>query len=285
MQGLAARTGLLVAVLAAAAVLTAGGAGAQRLEYEGTLRGARGTYTLGDDITSIIFVNQLTASGGGWFAQLSLPVIWQDSSQVPYVAGLPMPGMGSGMSGGGDGHHGGHHMAAPVEAGPGPGGGEYGVGDPYIRAGMALFRDAFDRSTAAVFAAFKPPLASDSTGFGTGEWDTGVGATWSMTRPGWWLVAEATYWRVGDPAGFDLDDAVAYELTSSWALGRSRYAAEVSLWGSSGVVPGVPGPAVASFALVRDVAPRQAVLVAVEAGLTRSAPDLSLAVGWRVAFR
>ena len=272
----------LLAVLAIVAVCSP--VSAQTILYEGAVRYSQGKYTLDETVTSACLLNEFTYSSQRWFAEVLLPVIYQDSADVRYVGGMPMP-VGDhhgdhGVSGGGK-DHGGHDGGS---GGPGmepQDFNDFGIGDPYLKAGALLYRDVFDRNSIGVFGTLKAPVADATRGFGTGEWDFGVGVSWNRTTPRNLIYLELAYWSLGQPPDVTFENPIAGEFTYGRVLSNPRYLIEATIWGRTETVAGVDGPIAVDLTLGRSLEGPHSVYFTVEAGLTESAPDFALIVGYR----
>lgn len=268
------------AVCSIAVLLHNSPAAAQSFSYDGAVRFSKGTYTLSETVTSVFFLNEFSFTSRRWWAEAVLSVIYQDSPNVRYVGGMPMPDGGHHDGGGGGGHHGGGGM---------PGGHDppyrdfdkLGLADPYFSVGAIVFRDVFDRNSIATFASVKVPVADETQGFGSGEWDFGAGVSWYRRTPRDLFFAELAFWSLGDPPDVDLKNPIALELSYGRALDDGRYLVEASLWGRTETIEGIDGPIAIDLTLSRALKSQHSVYVTAEAGLTESAPDYSVSVGYR----
>lgn len=278
-----ARTQLVRRLAGCAALVAALGSGtavAQEWWYDGSLRVATGDYGGDDDITALILTNEVGWQHGAWFVGLAVPVISQDSPDLRYVGGGPMPvGGGHGGSMHGPGHPGpgggGHHHPAPEQrdlADP-------ELADPTVTVGLDLYRDPFDRTRVVALGAVKAPVRDLDDGFGTGEWDGGMGALWSRRVGAGRLWAEGWWWRLGDPEEVDLRDPLSLELGWRRPVADGRSSLQLVLRGRTEVVDGGEELVAASAGFSRSLGRRTWVLAEVEGGLTDAAPDLAVAVG------
>lgn len=291
------------AVLAVASLLALAGAGVSRgeapkLTYNGILEVSSGSYTLSETTRSFLLFTGLSYESGRWTLSASLPLIYQDSPFVSYAGGVPVPsgrrrgvegddpvsGGGSGGSGGSGGGGPGRGSGGTVEV-PNPDTldfSEAGVGDPVFRADFIVNQWAATGSSFGLYGAVKPAIADEDNGFGTGEWDYGAGITLSKKVGSALLLADVGYWIFGDLPDFDLEDPLAYSL----ALGRSLKGGRVSVLGAvSGLtetVDGIDGPLQISFTGSRILRRDRRISLTLAAGLTDTAPDVSLAAGWSV---
>jgi hypothetical protein len=75
-------------------------AAAQSISYESSLRYSQGKYTTDGTVTSSFWLNEFTYSTARWWAEVMVPLIYQDSADVRYVGGMPMPVRERGGGGG-----------------------------------------------------------------------------------------------------------------------------------------------------------------------------------------
>jgi len=279
------RTGFALAFVLLASSLTVvnGEANAQSLSYDGSLRYSTGSYNLGHTVTSGFLLNELTWSSSRWYAELTVPVIWQDSADVRYVGGMPMPGGIPGEGGspghGAMSHHPGHpgDPEPPVERTS-----DTALSDPYLRVGADVYRSLFGTSTLGIFGTVKFPVADENRGFGTGEWDVAAGIAWTHSAPASYVHLEVAYWSLGGPSGVAFENPLAVELSYGRFLNEGRYLIEATAWGRTETLVGVDGPLAMDLTFHRSLGNARWVYVTVEAGFTESAPNYALAVGYRV---
>jgi hypothetical protein len=131
-----------------------------------------------------------------------------------------------------------------------------------------------------IFASLKAPVADERRGFGSGEWDSGLGLSWIRRTVRNLLFVEIAYWSLGEPPGVTLEEPVAFELSYGRVLSDSRYVVETTVWGRTETVAGTDGPLALDVTLRRSLNNQQAVYVTAEAGFTESAPDYSLVIGY-----
>ena len=158
-----------------------------------------------------------------------------------------------------------------------------GVGDPIGRIDVALSRADQDPVLRLV-GAVKAPLADVSRGFGTGEWDVGAGLSSTVKVASMSVFAEAVYWKLGNPPGGSVRNAVAYALSMGRALPRSRWSVLGSVSGASSLWTGLAAPVQAGMGVGYLFESGSSVFATAAAGLTRTAPAISTGLGWRVPF-
>lgn len=292
---------LATAVLAA----VAGTVDAQEgeLVYSGSLGYLSGDYTLSETTTTVLLINGLTYSRGGWTVSASVPVIHQDTPFVVYSGGAPVPSgrrhagdpEGTGMmtmGGSGSG------QSSGSGSGPGsrPGGevvvpdpetldfDETGVGDPLVRVDYAVSEGRESGLGFGVYGAVKPPLADEDSGFGTGELDYGGGVTFSKRADSILFLADLGYWVFGDLPDLELKDPFTYSLGAGSLLADGRYSVLGSISGYSEIVDGVDGPVEAALTLGRRLRSDRSFDIRLSAGLTDTAADFGVSLGWRVGL-
>jgi hypothetical protein len=300
------RSVALVLVTAAALALSAAAVpAADGLTYNGSLGVFTGDYTLSEDTTTVVLFNGLAWSHGRWRVAVDLPLVYQDTPYVSYVGGIPVPTGRRWSQGDSPGpsavaaasQEGTQTQAGNPGGGSGPGspqqGGEVvvpdpdtvefdetGVGDPLLRFDVRL-TDA-GRASWGLFAGAKAPIADEESGFGTGEWDFGGGVTYGASAGRGRIFGELGYWVYGDIELYELDDPVVATLGYTSPFG-DRWSWLVALYGASTAFDEVDGPVEASASL-RRAFDRGALSLTLGAGLTETAPDLRLTLGWSSGF-
>ena len=278
----ARRIALVTGMLAVAVETTP----AQSLSYVGGLQYATGDFIFTQRTWSAYFSNGLAWSAGRLRASASVPLVMQPAGWLQYSgAGMMVPtggmagspgistsnggGMGSGMNGG---------TMTPSSGMPFSG---VGIGDPVGRIDVALSRDA-DLPVVSLVGAAKAPLANVGRGFGTGQWDVGTGLSSAVNVAGISVFAEAVYWKIGNPQGASLRNAVAYAMSIGRVFPRSRWSALGTVSGASSLWTGLEAPVQAGMGVGYLLESGSSVFVTAAAGLTRTAPAISTGLGWRV---
>ncbi len=287
-------TGSLFRAAALCVVLLAPGStsaqGAQRLTWTGSVQAASGDYTFGQRTTSVYFATGLTLDRPRFRASLSVPFVAQSEGWVQVVGGgvIPSGGMHRGASSsdpwtsGMMGTSGSSMMGTPQS---GSSHAAMGLGDPIARLDFDLLGSRGSQANLRAILAAKAPLAGLASGFGTGEWDFGAGLSTAGVLGGTFLFADAVYWALGDPAALTLRDIVSYGLGAGRSLANGRFGVLGSLLGTTSVAAGIPASLQAGGSVNYRTGTGRDILVSVLTGLSRSAPDVSLGVGWRVPVR
>jgi hypothetical protein len=147
---------------------------------------------------------------------------------------------------------------------------------------LELARTARGNVSLSATTGVKAPVGSVSQGFSTGEWDYGGGLALSAGSGRALLLLDAMYWKLGDMPGLELRDGVSYGATVGTLVGRRRVSLLASILGSSRITDVVSAPVQIGVAVGYLSSARRSVNVGIYAGLTRSAPDISLTLGWGV---
>jgi len=170
------------------------------------------------------------------------------------------------MMGGGSGTSPVHYRAEP--------------GDPSVQVGWRLVDRA--RTSVTVNAAVKIP-ATDTTAYGTGQWDWG--ATLSLTRRparNVFLGLDVSYWHLGDLPQLDLRDPVLATATVSRLF--TTWAGSLLVTGGTGVLRGYEPPVSVGVGVTHLGVGGSLWGVTAAVGLTETAPEVSLGASWRVGL-
>lgn len=261
------------AVLALALALCVAPATGQELQYTGSVGYATGSYTFTERTSSVSILNGLAVRGDRWSVSASVPVVIQNSGDVTYVGGMRVP-TGTGR---GPGHG---SMDGTVDS---VGGGyEVVLGDPVVRGSLHPYRGVGFLRVLEIQAMAKVPVADPNTGVGTGEWDVGGGVSAGFGIGRTFLFADASVWSPGDLPDLELK---AY-ATGSLGLGlplSDRWSTLVSATASSPVIEGIPAPVSLGGGVSYRVGDQRSVSMGATLGLSESAPDFSIYVGWSAA--
>ena len=282
-MGYARRLALTVAVLATAAVR----APAQSLSYVGGVQYATGSFIFTQRTWSAYLSNGLTWSEGRMRISASIPLVLQPAGWLQYNgSGMMVPtggiaGTASGSSGNSSGMGGAMHGGTITPASSTPFSG-VGLGDPIGRVDVALSQSEAGRPTLSLVGAVKAPFADVKSGFGTGKWDVGAGLSSAVNVSGVSILAEAVYWKIGNPAGASLRDAVAYALSIGRALPGSHWSVLGIVSGATSLWSGLEAPVQAGAGVGYLLESGSSVFVTAAAGLSRTAPAISTGLGWRV---
>ena len=242
------------ACLAAVALAWAATAQAQ-VGYTGSVYVLRIKTDEGERTDAVYFFNSLDVQAGRVRASMTLPLIslqsrWSD------------PDLG------------------PVESGR-----QSGLADPMVRVDAEAWRSRRGDLSLRPSAAVKFPVAGVDDGFSSGEVDVAFGASFSMFRGRNSLLADVTYWALGDTPDAVYRDAPAFYVGYGRVLDRNyRWSGIVSVSGSRAVTSGVDPPAQVSVALLRILGSGAAFGLSLDVGLMDGASDIAIGSTWRFAF-
>lgn len=296
--------GMLALVPAAGSSLLA-----QRLEYTAALSASRGSFIFAEPTTSWVFDQGLVLAADRWRLGLNIPLVTQNSSALTYIGGMPVPtggpdagavrtrdgsttiGMrrrGAGTGGGGALLLGapGTTTAASALADSGfvalPGAYTTNVGDPMLAAATELAFGASGTTRLGAQLLAKIPVATPSSGVGTGEFDYGAGLSFSAAGARTFCFADVSHWVLGDMPDLPLRDITSGALGVGLTFGEmGRVSTLASVTGATAIVGNMEAPLSAGLSLGIAAGERRFFTVGANAGLSESAPDWSLSLGWR----
>lgn len=237
---------------------------------------ATGQYGGTDPTTSIVWSHGLSLSFGRATLHATMPVVMQRGSAVLSGGGSVPERRSGGGSGGtmGSGRMGVFETGTTLE--------EYRVraGDPVVSATVQAFQGI--RTIASVGAAVKAPVA-EAGDVGTGKWDAGVTLDVSRHVTGPYFAAlSGAWWKLGDPEGIDLRDPVLGSLMVSRMSDTGS--AALTLSAGTAVLAGLDPPVSGGALVTRDLWGGRA-MVSASLGMTDTAADFTLGVGWGVKLR
>lgn len=252
----------------------------QELSYSGWAQYATGQYQFSTRTSSLYFANGLTVAAGRLRASAIIPLIVQDGGLIQYggsgivpTGGMPGHDSSAGTMRGG--------MTGGMMNGGGMLGAHMGFGDPLGRVDFTLQQSAGPVASLAVTTAIKPPLASVSSGFGTGRWDYAAGATATSTIRELLVVADAAYWVLGDTPALPFRNPLAYAISVGRLQRGGTFGLLASLSGTTSILTGVPGSVIVGGGVTYRVSAAGSLSGSVSIGATRSAPAFTVGLGWQ----
>jgi hypothetical protein len=248
---------------------------AHELAYTGSLQLATGGYGLSEPTRSLYFLSGLTLSSGAWRFSSSIPLVAQSTPSISNSGVGPVPGD--------DPHH--PRYVPPATGTTVSRSGELGVGDPSLRAEVEILKPKGSIRSLRLVGVAKAPLAASGRGLGTGAWDYGTGVAVVQRLGGAFAFADVTYWVLGDPAGIDLQNSVAYSVAFGRMLAAGKLGVLGSLSGYTRVLPDFDPPAQLGFLMTYWLRSGRSVTGGAAFGVTDAAPDFTLSLGWRVGLR
>ncbi len=297
--------GMLALVPAAGSALLA-----QRLEYTAALSASRGSFIFADPTTSWVFDQGLVLAAERWRLGLNVPLVTQNSSALTYIGGMPLPTGGPDAGavrdrtggttigtrrrgGGGSGAGAALLMGAPIATASAsaladsgfvasPGAYTTNLGDPVLSAATELAFGASGTTRIGGQLLAKLPVATPSSGVGTGEFDYGAGLSFSAVGRRTFFFADVSHWMLGDMPDLPLRDITSGALGVGVTFGEmGRVSTLASVSGATAIVGTMDAPLSAGLSLGIAAGERRYFTVGAAAGLSESAPDWSLSVGWR----
>ena len=161
-----------------------------------------------------------------------------------------------------------------------PGGYETHVGDPTF--GVSFSTQASDRAILSLTANAKAPV-TDTASYGTGAWDFGAGASLSILSASRLFVSgSVAFWSLGDLPELELQD-IWLGTVSAGTIRPSGWSFAAFLSGSSSAVAEFEAP-LSAGTTVSWVRSRGSVGLSVGAGLSGTAPDVSVSLFWGLAI-
>jgi hypothetical protein len=228
--------------------------GAQTIGYTGSVFVARSTYET-ERATSLYVFNGVDVSGGPVRVSASIPLIRQRLTPFESLADPAIV------------------PAARTNA---------GFGDPLIRVDVLVVDDSRNDLQIGVAGSVKPALVDPVDGLGTGvaDWGAGVSAFKAM-GDGTTLLADALFWKYGDPEGVDFDNSLSYSIGIGRAIGSGRWSTIASFAGFT-PVGGAPAPLLLTVGVMTLTGRSQSLAITAGFGLTSSASDFSIGTSWRI---
>ena len=248
---------------------------AQGVAYEGGVSVATGSYIFTTRTTSVTIATGLTYTTGRLTLRAGLPVFVQNTSLLAGSgAGMMPSGGGSGGNVGGGGMMGGGSGSSVAHY-------RTTAGDPTVQVGWRLVNQ--NRTGVTLSVAAKIPV-TDTTAYGTGEWD--VGGTLSLTHRALGRVffgLDVAYWHLGDLPQLNFRDPLLGTATVS-RLFPPTWAGSLFVTGGTAALRGYQPPVSVGAGVTHLGGQRVLWGVTAAVGLTETAPQFSLGATWRVGF-
>jgi hypothetical protein len=264
-----AAAGVLIWTLAALAP-----ANAAEIGYTGSLQFATGDYIFTERTNGLYLFSGITAQRSPFSFSASIPIILQNTPWITYT--------GSGLFPSGGTKDIDDDMRGRVRLPDTTDYANLGIGDMFLRGDLELLAMRGLRPGLQISGSVKVPFADADQGFGTGEWDAGFGLSTSMSSGGLILFAETVYWFLGDLPGLVLDDVISYGLSVGHPFSGGKIGLIASFLGYTRTIEGVDPPMQVSLGLTYLTGGGRSLSGSLSAGLTESAPDVSVSFGWQV---
>ena len=277
---------------------------AQKLSYTGSMQYATGSYFFSENTESFSTANGLMISWDKATVSFALPFIYQNSPWISYGATGYLPTGGS--------QHGSLTDSSGRRPGRGSGGGSggmgknsslnsffsyasdstitlpdtlsyrsYSFGDPTIYANINIYRSGSGSTSLQLNTNLKIPFTRPEKGYGTGEWDFGVGASLSQRfLADNYLFLAFTKWWFGDMPDLKLQDPISYSIGLSRSLAQGKWFINTTLSGFTEIINDYEPPMNLGMGLGYSLSSKATLNSTITVGLTESSSDLALGIGW-----
>jgi hypothetical protein len=291
----------VVAAVVVTAAATASAA-AQNLTYSGSLGYTTGSYIFSETTRSFALSNRLSLSTSRVRMGVNVPVVYQNTSALAFINGVPVPtggrdgplvrqrqpGQNVPMEPKRTGHANGMSsllasISADGDSVAGPGSYQLNLADPVMNLGVELLDGRSVVRSLELVGYAKAPVASIESGVGTEAWDVGGGLTVAAGTGTLLVFADATYWSYGDMPELELRDGFAWGGGIGLSLSE-RISLMASYAGMQRIVPTADAASSIAVAAGYALSPARRLTFGAGFGLTESASDLSLFVGWSAAL-
>jgi hypothetical protein len=271
----------------------------QSVRYSGALQYVTGSYVFDARSHSFSLSSGLTLDVGRFDASLSVPVILRNGGVLTTVGDqlLPTGGDGHGVVAG---RRSGDRIRTHGGGGTGPGGGmhqepdstvnfrdayEFRIGDPFLRVSSDIVGDRGRLRSLRATGGVKVPVTDLDSGVGTGEWDYTLGASATVLLGSLFLMGDAGYWWYGDLPDLELRNGVSWGAALAGFAFDRRVSLMATVSGSSRPIRTMDPPLNLGVAAGFRLTGEWSGSAGVSAGLTESAADLALYLGWSRSLR
>lgn len=285
--------------VALAAGAIASGLDAQSLFYEGGAAVASGEYIFTERTTSWTWYNGLAVNAGPVTFRASFPTYVQNTTLITgsSTGFVPSGGSSSGVVGDSSSARKGVRRGRssssfsvvdalgsgtdPVEVPTSAVTGyEATLGDPSVNMRVTAWRGV--RTSVELGAGAKIPI-TDTTDFGTGEWDIGGSISVSQRLGSSTLLGlDVSYWHLGDLPDLDFRDPILATVSIAY-LNLDGWGGMGLVSGSRSVIEGFQDTYSVGLG-VSKVWARTALGMTGSLGLSETAPDFTLGINWRVGI-
>jgi hypothetical protein len=269
----------LLSVLLLLIPLGSSAAGDLDLTYYGSFEYATGEYLFTQPTNSVYIVNGVALSTGRLQISGDIPVILQNTPWVSFAGGDLIPTGGSQHENVSLKKRGRKVSLADTASTS-----NAGIGDPQLSMDLTFLEEGVKMPWVDLSAEVKIPVADVDQGFGTGTWDFGSGISLGKWLGENRLSVALTYWILGDLEDLQLKNPLTYRLTWGRSLSDSKYGIQLTASGSTEMIQNADPPVRVSFGIDYEVSPRTDILTDVTVGLTESASDFSISLGWQVGI-
>ena len=253
--------------------------------YIGSLQGSTGDYLFNQRTNSLYFYNGLAFDAGRLNFSIGFPLIYQNTPLIASSGAGMFPSGGyldewsDHSSGMGGGMH--ENGSMPMSSSSFH---RMGIGDVLAHAEARLLHERGPAPSVSLTGDLKMPLASVGMGFGTGKWDYAAGVALSKRWGGVFTFLNAAYWVLGDLPGLNFNNPIVYSAAVGRSIAASPYSLLLSYFGSTRMISGQAPPSQIGLGLSRSLNYGSSLSITAAFGLTDTAPQFSLGLGWRFAL-
>lgn len=284
--------------------LTAGCLHAQNLNYTGSMQYSTGTYFFEESTESFSLVNGLGWSGDHLSAYLNVPFIIQNSPWISYgiTGSLPTGGpehktvRDSSARRGSKGQGGNQNMMSTTSSTDNPyrlqeedvimndtsSYTQSSFGDPNLYTNVRLYFSDTGETALWLNTGIKFPFADANSGFGTGEWDYGVGISASQRIAGLFFIADVMKWWFGNLPDLELKNPFSYSLGIGKSFGDGDWMINGSFNGYTEIIEHYDPPMNVGLGLGYFATDWLSLNSSFTLGLAESSSDFSMGLGWNV---
>jgi hypothetical protein len=288
-------------------IFVAGCVQAQQISYHGSVQYATGSYFFDESTSSFSTSNGFGYVGERFAVSFSVPFIVQNSPWISYSAagqfptGGPQhgglvdstgnrPGKGGKNGKGSKNQYGNssYNSMIPVNAAEEEpiilpdttSYTEYSFGDPNIYAGIKLYTSTSGGTNIQLNSGFKIPFANPENGFGTGEWDYGVGTSLSQRFGNFFLYTSAMKWWLGNLPDLELKNPLTYSVGLTRTFGKGKWYINSTFSGYTEIIKDYDPPMNLSFGTGFFATNRISLNSTFSVGLSESSADQVFGLGW-----
>lgn len=249
---------------------------------------ATGSYLFGQTTRSLYFSNGLGVSASGYDFSVNFPFVVQDSPWISYsgTGGIPTGGPQNGIigqhGGQGPGHGAEGRGRRNIELADTAVYSQAGFSDPTVNAGYTLYTSPKGRTGLYINGSLKFPLANPARGFGTGSWDFGMGSSITQRLGKWFVMGNLWYWFFGDLPELELYNTWNYGFAITRIFLQDHWRVMVSFTGMTKLIEGVTPPQLAGLGIGHRLGDRTNISAHSYYGMSESAPDWALGMGWQI---